>query len=289
MSGELVASGGAADTASAHRAEVERGERFEFGKNWSRFLRELNPQRIVDAEQSLRTMLGRERLDGVTFLDAGSGSGLFSLAAFNLGAAVRSFDYDTDSVACTTELRRRFAGGAGERWTVEQASVLDASYIDGLGQFDIVYSWGVLHHTGKMWLALEHAARCVAPGGQLFVAIYNHQGAWTPRWHRIKRLYCSGRLGRALVTGTLIPWWVMRGAVADIVWGRDPRKRYQDSSVARGMTVVYDWFDWLGGLPFEAARPEEIFEFHRARGFNLERLTTAGGSHGCNEFVFRRA
>src|SRR5271165_5742327 len=98
---------GTTDLAHAH--EVGAGERFEFGKNWQRFLAVLNPERIARAEASLKTALRLDSLDGARFLDAGSGSGLFSLAASRLGARVHSFDYDPASVACTAELRRRYA------------------------------------------------------------------------------------------------------------------------------------------------------------------------------------
>jgi 2-polyprenyl-6-hydroxyphenyl methylase/3-demethylubiquinone-9 3-methyltransferase len=46
--------------------------------------------------------------------------------------------------------------------------------------------------------------------------------------------------------------------------------------------------DWVGGYPFEFAKPEEIIDFYRARGFTLERMKPGPGSYGCNEFVFRR-
>ena len=145
-----------AQTASAHAGEVSRGERFEFGKNWSRFLSLLNDERIAAAQNSLKHMLGVEDLRGKSFLDIGSGSGLFSLVARRLGARVHSFDYDPHSVACTKELRRRYFPGDAE-WTVEGGSALDADYLKSLGEFDVVYSWGVLHHTGQMWQALDNA------------------------------------------------------------------------------------------------------------------------------------
>src|SRR5215218_10420474 len=134
---------------SAHAIEVSRGERFKFGENWSRFLSLLNEERITEAEGSLKKMLDTESLEGKTFLDVGSGSGLFSLAARRLGAKVRSFDFDPQSVACTRELRRRYFA-EDKDWVVEQGSALDQSYLGTLGTYDVVYSWGVLHHTGEM-------------------------------------------------------------------------------------------------------------------------------------------
>ena len=273
--------------ADAHRAEVAAGGRFEFGRNWANFLRVLDDDRIAAATTALAEMLDTTSLAGRTFLDIGSGSGLSSLAARRLEATVTSFDFDPHSVACTQELRQRYASDASA-WRVEAGSALDAPYLESLGTFDVVYSWGVLHHTGSMWPALDLAAQRVKAGGQLFVAIYNDQGAWSRRWNFIKRTYCSGTAGRLLVQGTVIPYWVLRDLAADIVWLRDPTARYTGYGKNRGMSVTHDWFDWLGGYPFEVAKPEEIFDFYRTRGFALTRLRTAGGSVGCNEFVFRR-
>src|SRR5213076_551237 len=130
--------------------------RFAFGRNWARFLRHLNEDRILAAETSLCSMLELKSLEGKAFLDIGSGSGLFSLAARRLGARVHSFDYDSQSVACTSELKRRYFADDAD-WTIEEGSALDADYLKSLGTFDVVYSWGVLHHTGQMWQALENA------------------------------------------------------------------------------------------------------------------------------------
>ena len=271
-----------------HQCEVAAGQRFEFGKNWTAFLSVLDEGRIRIAEQSLQTLLQEETLTGQSFLDIGSGSGLFSLCARRLGARVHSLDYDPQSVACTRELKRRYFAD-DPAWTVEAGSVLDADYIGRLGAFDVVYSWGVLHHTGNMRTALAAVAERVrSPGGKLAIAIYNDQGAWSRRWLRIKKLYCANALGRALVTALGCTYFAAQGFKEDLLQGLNPFRRYAEYRANRGMSIYHDWIDWLGGLPFEVAKPEVIFDFYMARGFRLAKLTTCGGSLGNNEFLFVR-
>lgn len=266
--------------------EIRRGERFAFGENWSRFLAVLDEDRISEAERSLRDMLGMQRLDGLSFLDVGSGSGLFSLAAWRLGARVRSFDYDSRSVATTREMRRRY-GRDDESWVVEEGSVLDRAYLDGLGQFDIVYSWGVLHHTGSMWEAMANVVPQVGGGGQLFIALYNDQGLVSRFWAGVKRLYCSGWPGRMFVIPVFFAIFAAAGLASDLLGGRNPLARYSEYRRKRGMSLTHDWLDWLGGYPYETAKPGDVFDFFSARGFTLRKLVTRA-SLGCNEFVFHR-
>lgn len=270
---------------SNYADESASGKRFEFGKNWQRFLNVLDEARIGEAELSLKDMLEIDNLQSKSFMDIGSGSGLFSLAARRLGACVHSFDYDPQSVACTAELKRRFFPD-DENWTIEEGSILDASYVKSLGKFDVVYAWGVLHHTGDMWQALEHAIIPVAKGGKLFISIYNDQGRKSHRWRMVKQLYCRGLVGKVLVTAIFFPIFFSIGLAVDVKRGRNPAQRYRDYKKKRGMSVVTDWVDWLGGYPFEVAKPEEIFDFCRAKGHQLERLKTCGGGLGNNEFVF---
>ena len=268
--------------------EAARGERFEFGKNWQRFIKILNPERIAAAENSLRSMLDVEDLDGKTFLDIGSGSGLFSLAAYRLGAEVHSFDYDPQSAQCTKELKRAYAeaGDRSRNWTVEEASILDPDYLRALPKFDVVYSWGVLHHTGAMWQAIDNASQMVKAEGTFFIALYNDQGGISDRWKVLKRLYVRSprALRPIMAAGCFVSeYWkrILKGTLR----GRPFEALATD---ARGMSAWRDVVDWIGGYPFEVATPGDVFQFLRERGFTLTRMVTTS-SLGCNEFVFRKS
>ncbi|HYL33486.1 MAG TPA: methyltransferase domain-containing protein [Stellaceae bacterium] len=268
-------------------ADTPENRRFAFGANWRRYAKELDEAAIHRAELSVCTLLDVEDLKGRSFLDVGSGSGLFSLAARRLGASVLSFDYDPESVAVTESLRARHKPDKSG-WRIERGSALDANYLAGLGQFEIVYAWGVLHHTGDMWTALGNVAGTVAPSGTLAIAIYNDQGPASRRWVSIKRAY--NRLPKlmrfVILWPALLRLWGPC-SVRDILAGRG-FSTWRDYRRERGMSPWRDVVDWVGGWPFEVATPDAIVAFFAMRGFTLLRSKTVGRGHGCNEFVFRR-
>jgi 2-polyprenyl-6-hydroxyphenyl methylase/3-demethylubiquinone-9 3-methyltransferase len=262
--------------------------RFAFGKNWLRFRENIDEDRIRLAERSLRETLGVDDLSGKSFLDAGAGSGLFSLAAARLGASrVHSFDYDLESVACAQRLQERFAPGS-EIWTIEGGDLRDADYCASLGAFDVVYCFGVVHHTGAMWQSLDNLVGTVAADGLLVLSIYNSQGQVSERWRRVKRLYnrLPVRLRPLFAAAVWLPFEARYAAKGLIYEPRTYLRTWTRSD--RGMSKWHDIVDWVGGYPFEVARPEQVFDRCREHGLELVGLATVGGYSACNEFVFRR-
>lgn len=269
-------------------AERESETRFRFGENWKRFLELVDRERIAESERSLSDMLGVDSLAALSFLDIGSGSGLSSLAARNLGARVRSFDYDPSSVWCTSELRRRFRPDDAD-WAVSAGSVLDPGFMRTLPEFDVVYSWGVLHHTGDMRGAIRAAAAKVRPGGLLFLALYRKTvlcWAWAP----FKKYYAASSPRTQDVLQRL---WILKTRAASRV-----KRRNFDELVSsyrkRGMDFYRDVHDWLGGYPYESITPRACRELMDGLGFTLvrEKILTDGISialsSGCDEYVFTR-
>ncbi len=202
--------------------------RFAFGENWRRFLEILDDGRIRRAEESLQDMLRRSSFDGCAFLDIGSRSGLFSLAARRLGAKVVSFDHDPQSVACTEELRRRHFPDDGQ-WRARRTST-----------------------------KVERTFNRLPPSLRFLILLPAFIRLWGP-------------------------------TMARDLFSLRPLTSWRSYGSTRGMSPWHDVADWVGGYPFEVAKPEEIFDFYRGRGFQRERLVTCADGIGCNEFVMLHA
>lgn len=260
--------------------------RFGFGRNWADFVElRLSEAVIADAQAHLARLLRTQSLAGKVFLDIGCGSGIHSLAALRLGAArVVSFDYDADSVATTLKVRE-FAG-APPHWEVMQGSVLDAGFMATLPEADIVYSWGVLHHTGAMWPAVRNAAMPLKRDGVFYIALYSSDMYVRPPaayWLALKRRYnLAGPRGKRWLEWRYALRWHILPALAK---GRNPLAVLRQYGI-RGMTYWTDVRDWLGGWPMDFASLAETTAFCAEQlGLTLVNLKTG---EGCTEYVFAR-
>lgn len=260
---------------------------FAFGDNWRSFADEIDEPRASKAVASLSRLLPASEVRGRTFIDMGCGSGLSSLAALRLGAAsVLAIDIDPASVETARAVLSQLA--PKERWQCAQYSILDLSPAT-LGQFDIVYSWGVLHHTGDMWRAVEKAASFVAPDGTLVVALYRK----TPScgmWKVLKRIYSRAPRWVQLPARTL---YCATFLTATALHGTNPLSYIRNYSSDRGMSLWHDAHDWLGGYPYDSAAPNEVNRALGQLGFVVRReflvpQTRGRFGSGCDEYVFAR-
>ena len=258
--------------------------RFEFGENWADYLRLVSENALAKAQRSFEEFTGLPSLKDKSFLDLGCGSGIHSLVASRLQAArVVSFDYDAKSVETCRELQSSYAPDV-KNWTITQGDVLDKIFLGRLGMFDYVYSWGVLHHTGRLWEAIQNAQALVLPGGYLHLAIYNKH--WTSGgWKIVKALYVHApKRVQSLWLTLYIAWeklklWLRyRGGTA--AW-------IEQYSQDRGMLWRTNLRDWLGGYPYEYATVREVTTYLAARGFQTLKVAPNSGT-GCSEFLFQR-
>jgi len=254
---------------------------FSFGKNWSEFVQDVTENDVSRAIADINYWLGEGAVANQRVLDIGSGSGIHSLSFWKLRAAtVYSFDYDEFSVKATRKLHE--SAGCPANWSVEQGSILDSDYVRSLGNFDIVYSWGVLHHTGSMWEAVDNAFGLVAPGGKVWISLYAKGDRYEDDLKLKRQFNSASTMGKQM----LVARRVLRIMLSRIRHGKNPFA--WNEKLPRGMNVYHDIIDWLGGLPYETASEDEVVRFARRRNFTLERIMVAPEG-GCSVYVFSSA
>lgn len=252
---------------------------FNFGANWQQFSQNsLDIAKFEDAFDSLGKLIGNQKIKGSSFLDIGCGSGIFAVAASLAGARkVVGIDISAESIAASVSNKKRFA----EQSAIDffHKSVLDDDILQ-LGRFDIVYSWGVLHHTGQMWRAIDIASQLVSPNSLFVIAIYNRH--WSSKtWKMIKQFY---NIAPVIIQRLMI--WIFFVVIATaklIVTRKNPFKKQK-----RGMSFYYDVIDWIGGYPYEYAGKDEVIDHLEKLGFKCIKFVEPVVPTGCNEFVFQK-
>ena len=239
----------------------QSSERFEFGRNWNKFIkRNFSQERCDVAKQRILEFIGRDDLDGLDFLDIGCGSGLHSLGAFQAGAGrIHSLDYDPKSVE-TTKMLRQYAK-TPDNWKIERGDALDSDYIEGLGKWNFVYSWGVLHHTGDVWQAIRNAQKTVADDGLFYIALYSADADFQPSkeyWLNVKREYNKSSYLKKQMMAYSYVWRI--GMQRDLRRGREILNRVIEYRFERGMSYMVDVHDWLGGWPMEFTYDQDVVD-----------------------------
>jgi len=264
------------------------GRFFDVGRNWEDFAtKALDPARVAQARDDFRELLGDITLVGKSFLDIGFGQGLSLLIAAESGARVVGCDINPLCAEALSKTSRFFPNFDSTRVPVVIGSILTEATVVTLRTrpeasadgYDVVHSWGVLHHTGDMAAALRQASSLVGPGGYLILAIYNRHWTSLP-WKAIKWSYCRSPhwLQRLLVTLLYPIIWLAKLMVT----AHSPAKQ------SRGMDFYYNVVDWVGGYPYEYASIGELVGLVEALGYRCEKCLPAQVPTGCNQFIFRQ-
>jgi len=256
---------------------------FDFGENWVAYSREaLTKEKVESARIDFKQLYSGISFEGKRFLDIGFGQGLALLFAKEMGAIVTGCDINHKCKE-SLEITKQVVGYKGEITTII-GSILSKETMNALrgdcnNKFDIVHSWGVLHHTGSMYKSLKDVTTLVENDGYIVLAIYNRHWS-SPLWRFIKFVYCyMPQMVQKLLIAGLTPIIV---ASKFIVTGKNPLK------CKRGMSFFHDVTDWIGGYPYEYASSEEICSIMRSKGFTCVRTVLAEVPTGCNQFVFKR-
>jgi 2-polyprenyl-6-hydroxyphenyl methylase/3-demethylubiquinone-9 3-methyltransferase len=216
-----------------------------------------------------------EGVKGKNVLDGGSGSGMVSVGFALLGANVTGVDITPQCVENGKRNAERF--GVQCRFFCKDLTDLDL----GNERFDIVYSWGVIHHSEDARKSFSNLAKHLKPGGEMVLAVY-------------LKTYLSGFWNFSRVFYQKAPKWfqsIFRESGSCFLNGVDFIKKLifgKSRYMLRGTNnkeLINDWF----GVPHRTFHSyDEVFQWFRENGLNYKLVNPATGRFkSTSNFVVR--
>ena len=260
---------------------------FAFGDNWADYAENVSLREIENARLGLEKLLSASEIAGKTVIDIGCGSGIHSLAFLNANCSyLEGFDFDPKSVETTKKLLSRFFVSEIRKFSIYEGDILNSDFNR---KFDIVYSWGVLHHTGNLRRAIQRAGSLVQDDG-FFVFAFYRKTPFCWFWKIEKWIY--SKLPSTFQT-PLRFMYIQMFKFIHVLRGRGSFSEFERNyKSGRGMDFLIDVHDWLGGHPYESISPFEVRKILKEEGFVevkafIEKSLGLMGS-GCDEYVFKK-
>lgn len=183
--------------------------------------------------------------------DVGCGNGRFTYGLLSMGAKVTAMDQSAHGLENVKSVCSKF----GEKLNTKQVDLLRGPIDEFENRFDIVWCYGVVHHTGNTYLAMNNVCRMVKPGGYVFMMIYGFPDSQS-RFEELAKYEQMRNMTRNMCNAEKVEYL---------------RKKYPDD-------LVHGYFDAISPQINDILTWEEIVNFMKLEGFNNIRKTVDNGN-----------
>ena len=235
---------------------------------WTEYLPEYNA-----SETHWKIFYSPQDIEGKSVLDAGCGTGIFSIIfARNGAASVLGIDISEGSLETAKALKTKFDL---ENASFQKQDMLDLPFADE--SFDIVWAWGTVHHTTDPFKAMSELIRVLRAEGSILLAVYT----------RTRVTFLHEIIRKALVRTPRKTWKALSKILALVL---SPvvyffKKREKSRKGEKLEELIMDWY-------FVPIRhyyyPEEIKVFLEEQGFTIEKYLPASGRfNSTSNFIYK--